>query len=90
MVSTTKEGLFQKNSTMILELPLGQLEPRRPVAKIIYAESLRPSDRLQMHDVVAKSLDEAGDSTTLGKALDAVSELLKGRGVATEVINIAQ
>ena len=58
-------------------------------SKIIYAASLRPSDRLQMHDIVAKSLDEAGDSTTLGTAIDAVSELLRGRGIATEVINLA-
>ena len=90
MVSTAKEGLFKNSSTMILEMPPSQLEPRRAVAKIMYAESLRPGDRLQMHDIVAKILDEAGDSTMLGNAIDAVSELLKGRGIAAEVINFAQ
>jgi hypothetical protein len=89
MVSTTKEGLFKKNSTMILEMPHGQLDLRRPVAKIIYTPSLRASDRLQMHELIVKLLDESGDSITLGNAIKSISELLKERGIATEVINIA-
>lgn len=88
MVSTSKEGLFKKQSTMVFETPAGQLRPRRAVAKIIYADSLRPGDRLQMHDIVAKLLNEAGESVSLGNALERCSKSLKGSGVASEVINL--
>ena len=89
MVSTTKEGLFKRQSTMILEMPVGQLDPRRAVAKIIYSPSLCPSDRLQMHDALAKSLDAAGESKSLGTAISSCTECLMVLGVVTEVINIA-
>ena len=89
MVSTAKEGFLQKQSTMIAEMPIGQLEPRRLVAKIIYTPSLRSDDRLQMHDLVTKHLNEAGESQSLGTAINSCAKLLKRRGVASEVVNIA-
>ena len=90
IVSTSKEGLFQKCSTMVLEMPPGMLEPRRAVAKIIYTKSLRPTDRLKLHDIISNSIDETGAVTTLGNALDIVSMFLKEQGLASEVINIAE
>lgn len=75
---------------MVIELPLGELSPRRAVAKIIYTPSLFSSDRLQLHDVVAKLLDELGESMSLGEAIDGVSEFLKKRGAVSELINIAE
>jgi hypothetical protein len=74
---------------MVLELPLGELSPRRAVAKIIYTPSLLSSDRLQFHDVIAQSLDESGESMSLGEAVDGISEFLRKRGAVSELINIA-
>lgn len=89
-VSTAKEGLFEKQSTMVAELPFGQEKLRRGVAKIIYASSLLSSDRLQMHDAIVQVLNDSGESMSLGSAIDGIGQFLKGRGIATEVVNIAQ
>jgi hypothetical protein len=89
MVSTAKEGLFKPQSTMVFEMPKGQLEPRRAVAKIIYTQSLLASDRLQMHDAICKMLDESGETMPLGEAVDTCSSFLKRRGVVIEVVNLA-
>ena len=91
MVSTAKEGLLKAQSTVVLELPLGQLEPRRPVAKIIYTPSLRASDRLQVHEVICKALDAYGDQDglSLGNAIDRCVGFLKERGLVADGVNIA-
>ncbi len=89
MVSTTKEGLFKPNSTMIFEMPCGQLDPRRPVAKLIYTPSLTPADRLQAHDTIAQLLDNAVESMTLGGAIAVIFDLLKDRDIVAEATNIA-
>ena len=90
MVSTAKEGLFKPQSTMVIEMPKGQLDPRRPVAKVIYTPSLRASDRLQMHDVISNALNHSGnDGVSLGEAIDFFFGLLKKRGVVAEAINVA-
>src|SRR5574337_1073867 len=89
MVSTAKEGFFKPQSTMVFEMPKGELKPRRAVAKIIYASSLCASDRLQMHDELCKALDESGERIALGEAIDTCSDVLKRRGAVTEVINFA-
>jgi len=83
-VCTAKEGLFQKQSTMIIELKNGS---KRGVGKIIYSPSLRSADRLSLHDVICKMLDE--DSQQLSTALNRLATFLRGRGVILEFINIA-
>jgi hypothetical protein len=89
MVSTAKEGLLQKQSTMVHICTANGIVIRRGVAKLIYTSSLRSSDRLQLHDIVVASLDELGDEMDLGEALDLVIEHLKQRGVLSEGMNIA-
>ncbi len=91
VVSTAKECLFQKQSTMIIEGDMIQDRANcRSCGKIVYAESLRRSDRLQFHDIVCKLLDELGeDGMTLGQALENIYAELKKRGVVNETINLA-
>ena len=84
MINTAKEGLFKKQSTMIVALAGSSM---RTVGKIIYTPSLRSSDRLQFHDMIAKFLDE--DSRSLSTALNAMGTFLRGRGVISEFVNIA-
>ena len=87
-VSTAKEGLFQKHSTIILEPKIGNTvgagaAELRPCGKVIYPPALRGSDRLQFHDVVVKTLDELGDEgCTLEEALEQIFADLKRRGIA--------
>jgi len=77
-VSTAKEGLFQKLSTIILEPKLGNTVGAgaaglRLCGKIIYPPALRKSDRLQLHDTLAKTLDASGEEgCTLEEALDRI------------------
>lgn len=94
-VSTAKEGLFQKQSTIILEPKTGNTVAAgaagfRACGKVIYSPSLRKSDRFQVHDVVAKMLDAFGDEgCTLRGALEQIFAELKGRGLAVETLNLA-
>ena len=94
-VSTAKEGLFQKESTLILETKIGNTTEAvpaglRPCGKVIYSPTLRKSDRLQFHDLIAKTLDAAGEEgCTLEEALDQIFADLKRRGIAVETINLA-
>lgn len=90
LVSTAKEGLFQKPSTMIIEGDMVQDRANcRTCGKVIYAASLRNSDRRQFHDMICKLLDELGSELSLSKALDNIFDELKNRGVVTETINLA-
>ena len=94
-VSTAKEGLFQKQSTIILEPKVGnnagvRAAELRFCGKVIYSPSLRTVDRLQFHDVISRSLDALGDEDcTLEQALDQIFGDLKRRGVAVETLNLA-
>src|SRR5947207_13401685 len=50
---------------MLLELTYDFTGPkRRPCAKIIYSRSLRTVDRLEMHELIVKILDEQGMAGT--------------------------
>ena len=95
-VSTAKEGLFQKQSTVILEPNLGntvgaEAAGLRPCGKVIYSPTLRKSDRFQFHDVLAKTLDAFGEEgCTLEEALEQIFADFKRRGIAVETINLAQ
>ena len=89
-VSTAKEGWFQKQSTIILEPKIGNTVGAgaaglRPCGKVIYSPTLRKSDRLQFHDVIAKTLDAFGEEgCTLEDALEQIFVDLKRRGIAVE------
>lgn len=58
MVSTAKEGFFKKQSVVFLDCTGG--EKQRPLAKLLYNDSLASSTRLELHDVIARTLDQAG------------------------------
>ena len=94
-VSTAKEGLFQKLSTIILEPKIGNTVGAgaaglRPCGKVIYSPTLRKSDRLQFHDAIAKTLDAFGEEgCTLEEALEQIFVDLKRRGIAVETMNLA-
>jgi TPR repeat protein len=94
-VSTAKEGLFQKQSTIILEPKIGNTigagpEGLRPCGKVIYSTSLRKGDRFQFHDGITKTLDALGEEgCTLEEALETIYTDLKRRGIAMETINLA-
>ena len=94
-VSTAKEGWFQKLSTIIFEPRIGNTVGAgaagfRPCGKVIYSPTLRKSDRLQLHDVIAKTLDAFGEEgCTLEEALEQIFADLKRRGIAVETINLA-
>ncbi len=94
-VSTAKEGLFLRQSTVILEPKIGNTVGAaaaglRPCGKVIYSPALRTSDRFQFHDVIAKTLDELGEEgCTLEQALEQIFADLKRRGIAVETMNFA-
>ena len=94
-VSTAKEGLFQKQSTIILEPKIDNTVGAgavglRPCGKIIYSPSLRKGDRFQFHDGIAKTLDALGEEgCTLEEALEQIFADLKRRGIAVATMNLA-
>jgi hypothetical protein len=84
-VSTAKEGFLQRQSTMLSICNAdGTVIYRRGVAKLIYASSLRSSDRIQLHDIVVTSLDKLGNEMGLSEALDNIIQYFKERGVLSE------
>jgi hypothetical protein len=90
-VSTAKEGMFEKQSTMIAEVQdTVTREGLRAVGKVIYTPSLSSADRLEMHNVICANLDSGGASMMLGDSLNIVGFLLQARGVISEFVNIAQ
>ncbi len=94
-VSTAKEGRFQKQSTIVLEPKIGNTVGAgpaglRPCGKVIYSPALRKGDRLQFHDVIAKTLDAFGEEgCSLETALEQVFADFKRRGIAAETLNLA-
>lgn len=50
MISTTKEGIFQKQSVVFSDVSKG-MESRRHIAKLLYNDVLDSNDRLGLHDV---------------------------------------
>jgi hypothetical protein len=94
-VSTAKEGLFQKQSTIILEPKTGNTIDAgaaglRPCGKVVYSPTLRKSDRFKLHDAIIKTLDALGEEgCTLEEALEQIFADLKRRGIAVETMNLA-
>ena len=94
-VSTAKEGWFQKLSTIISEPKIDSTVGAaaaglRPCGKVIYSSTLRKSERFEFHDVLAKTLDAAGEEgCTLEEALEQIFTEWKRRGIAAETVNLA-
>jgi TPR repeat protein len=62
----------------------------RPCGKVIYSPTLRKSDRFQLHDAIAKTLDALGEeSCTLEEALEQIFADLKRRDIAVTTMNFA-
>ncbi len=89
-VSTAKEGIFKPLSTMLLEVKYDfGIPKRRPCAKIIYSPSLRTVDRLEMHELIVKMLDEQGMAgADFSDIVIGICNDLKERGVAKEAIHL--
>ena len=90
-VSTAKEGILKPLSTMLLEVTYDftGVPKRRPCAKIIYSPSLRTVDRLEMHELIVKMLDEHGMAgADFSDIVVDICNDLKGRGVAKEAIHL--
>lgn len=89
-VSTAKEGLFLKISTVIAEGGAGTPPSQLHVCgKLIYADALSSEERYNMHDVVSQIMSDLGDRGFLfGDSIQAVIKELKERGVLKEGINV--
>ncbi len=89
-VSTAKEGILKPLSTMLIEVTHGDSgTTRRPCAKFIYSRSLRTIDRLEMHELIVKILDERGTARDdFSDILIDICDDLKARGVAKEAIHL--
>lgn len=59
MISTAKEGIFQKQSVVFFDISAG-MDNRRSVAKLIYNNILSKEQRLQLHDIMVGVIDESG------------------------------
>ena len=91
MVSTAKESLLAKQSTVIFDGdPVRDEANCRACCKIIYADSIRSRERLQLHDELAERLSQLGDNgVSLGSALTAVLSDYEKRGLIRETVNLA-
>lgn len=102
-VSTAKEGVFSKQSTMISVV----VHPAAPVAenvvigKIMWADALRTGDRKRAHYELIKGLNQTFDvaaevkniheplviQKVIPMALDVAVSVLRTRGMVKEFIN---
>ena len=81
MISTAKEGFFQKQSVMFSDISAG-MQSRRHVAKLIYNDILGSKERLGLHDAITSHLDAAGmGGQSLTEALRTLFDGLKTEGV---------
>jgi len=63
MVSTTKEGFFQRPSTAVREIRgKDGYSDSRHLVEFIYQVDLPKSDRLRQHDAIVAILDRAGEN----------------------------
>jgi hypothetical protein len=61
MISTAKEGIFQKQSVVFFDISAG-MDNREPVAKLIYIDTVSTKERLHLHDIIVSMIDAAGRS----------------------------
>jgi len=90
VVSTAKEGLHEKPSTMIAEGgPLDLPHQIRPCGKLVYSDALSLEERYSIHDVVTQMLDVAGQKgAVLYDAIQTVITDMNERGVLKQGINL--
>ena len=90
MVSTAKEGLFSKQSTVVIEGdPLRDGANCIACSKIIYADSISSRERLQLHDELAERLSHLGDDgVDFGSALAEVLSDYEKRGLTRKTDNL--
>ena len=90
VVSTTKESVWQKQSTVVIE---GETvhDPShcRISGKILYTDSLPSSNRLRLHDVICEALSDLGaEGHPLSAALDTIFKELAAQGFVADTINM--
>jgi hypothetical protein len=89
MISTAKEGVFQKQSVVFFDINAG-MDNRRPVAKLIYNNVLSKEQRLQFHDIIVGVIDESGmNGLSLLETLVTLFEGLQREGIGNGVIDEA-
>lgn len=86
MVSTAKEGMFQKQSTVICLLaPPRFLDRGAALGKITWASACTSTERLQLHDLIVEKLDSLGTADMdLIDTLDVVVNAMRVSGNATQ------
>ena len=103
-ISTAKEGVFSKQSTMISLIPNVMAGPsqNRVVAKIMWADALRSKDRQGCHHELAEfmnkilditweawlALDEQPDYSLICPLLEDSLASFRERGMVKEFINL--
>lgn len=81
LIKTAKDGLFRRQSTSFSVFGSGAV-PRRLVATLQFADHLDSDERLRIHDIMAKMLDQAGmNGASLDEALRGVFEDLEGKNI---------
>jgi hypothetical protein len=81
MISTAKEGVFQKQSVVFFDLSQG-MQNRKAVAKFLYNNFFSSQTRLQLHDAITGYLDAAGmDGLSLDAALRSLFEKFKAENI---------
>ncbi len=89
MVSTVKDGFFERQSTIVLEMASpDSVKPRRGVARFIYTPAMGSLERLKLHDLFVKTLDRAGQTSSLSTAIGVASEVFRNNGVVSDVVDL--
>jgi len=90
VVSTAKEGFWQKQSTVVIEGDMIQYPSLCHISgKIIYRDSVSSSQRLRLHDVICEALSGFGaEGHTLRATLDTIFEELTQQGFISDAINM--
>jgi len=89
-ISTAKESLFKKPSTIIFNGDYNEDKSKTlNCAKLIYTFSLSSSNRYKIHDGLTDEIDNLGENgTTLGDAIQLCFNSLKAKGLVIEAINL--
>ena len=86
-VSTAKSGLFKGLETLIID---GRGLHGRPCAKLSYSNILKNKERRQFHELIAEELDQMGmNELELDNAIQGIIDIMKGRSILEDAINIA-
>jgi hypothetical protein len=85
MISTAKEGIFKRESTVIYRIhDAGKRRKNyEPLAKILYSESVSKQDRLKAHEEIVFFINEKADTQEpddLDEILLSLNGYLAGEG----------